>query len=282
MSRAQLYALIVTAGILVLFAGGGGRRFAGGPAGVITERHEGALRDAAMLRATIQLGAGTLRLQTRDTDAAYVASLTHDRRARIEVAFRGGHLRITDDRRRVPAGRRSNDWDITLTRRVPVDLDVSTGAGRAILDLTGLRGDIAVRAGAGAVAVRFEEADAAVETLRLHAGAGRFEASGLGYARVRRVDAQAGVGEFQLDFTGPGRDLTELTISGGVGQIVVTVPSGVGVRVQGRAGASGRLTLPGFTQRSPDEHVNALWETAPVRLDIRVRVGVGGVEIRGR
>ena len=67
-----------------------------------------------------------------------------------------------------------------------------------------------------------------------------------------------------------------------MGQIILTVPPDVGVRVRGRGGVTGRLSLPGFTQRGDDEHVNALWETAPVRLDIRVRVGVGGFEIQGR
>jgi hypothetical protein len=282
MTRAQLYALIVTAGILVLFAGGGGRRFVGGPGGVVTDRHEGMLGGAQTLQAHISQGAGTLRIQTADTDAAYLAALTHDRRDRIDVMYRNGELRISDAGRRIPAGRITNEWDVTLSRRVPVDLRVSTGAGRASVDLSGLRGDVDVRAGAGEVLVSFSEGDAAIEELGLHAGAGRFVATGLGYARARRIEARAGVGELQLDFSGPGRDLTEVEISGGVGRIIVTIPDGVGVRVQGRGSMTGRLTLPGFAQRGGDEHVNAAWDTAPVRIDIRARLGVGGLEVLGR
>jgi hypothetical protein len=132
------------------------------------------------------------------------------------------------------------------------------------------------------VAVRFDEGEAAVEELELRAGAGRFEATGLGHARARAIEVRAGIGELRLDFAGPGREVTEVEINGGVGQIILAVPQDVGVRVRGRSGVTGRLTLPGFTQRDEDEHVNALWETAPVRLDIRVRVGVGGFEIQGR
>jgi len=282
MTRAQLYALIVTAGIVVLFAGGGGRRFMGGPGGIITERHEGMLGGAQMLQANIAHGAGTLRMQTADTETAYLAALTHDRRERIDVTYRNGELRISDAGRRIPAGRVTSEWDITLSRRVPVDLRISTGAGRASLDLSGLRGKVDVRAGAGEVAVAFGEGDAAIEELGVHAGAGRFVATGLGYARAGKIEARAGVGEFQLDFSGPGRDLTEVDISGGVGRIIITIPEGVGVRVRGRGSVTGRLTLPGFTQRGDDEHVNAAWETAPVRIDIRARLGVGGLEIQGR
>jgi hypothetical protein len=282
MTRAQLYALIVTAGIVVLFAGGGGRRFMGGPGGVITERHEGVLGGAQTLQANIAHGAGTLRMQTADTETAYLAALTHDRRERIDVMYRNGELRISDAGRRIPAGRVTSEWDITLSRRVPVDLRISTGAGRASLDLSGLRGKVDVRAGAGEVAVAFGEGDAAIEELGVHAGAGRFAATGLGYARAGKIEARAGVGEFQLDFSGPGRDLTEVDISGGVGRIIITIPEGVGVRVRGRGSVTGRLTLPGFTQRGDDEHVNAAWETAPVRIDIRARLGVGGLEIQGR
>ena len=82
-------------------------------------------------------------------------------------------------------GRRTNDWAITLSRRVPVDLRVSTGAGRASLDLSGPRGDVDVRAGAGEVTVVFGEGEAAVEELELQAGAGRFEATGLGSKHAR-------------------------------------------------------------------------------------------------
>ena len=282
MSRAQLYALIVTAAILVLFAGGGGRRFVSGPGGVITDQHEGALGSASLLRATIAQGAGTLRVQTADAEAAYMAELTHERRTRIEVEYQNGDLRISDDRRRAPGVRRTNDWNITLSRRVPVDLRISTGAGRATLDLSGLQGNVDVRAGAGEVTVAFGEGDAAIEELGLRAGAGRFEATGLGYARARKIEAHAGVGEFQLDFSGPGRDLTEVEIDGGVGRMIVTVPDGVGVRVRARSGVTSRLTLPGFTQRGDDEHVNSAWERAAIRIDIRARLGVGGFEIRGR
>lgn len=281
MTRAQLYALIVTAGILVLFAGGGGRRFAGGPGGVVTERHEGMLGGAQVLRAQISQGAGTLRIQTADTETAYLAALTHDRRDRIDVTYRSGDLRISEAGRRIPV-RMTNEWNITLSRRVPVDLRISTGAGRASVDLSGLRGEIDVRAGAGEVLVSFGEGDAAVEELGMHAGAGRFVATGLGFARARKIEARAGVGELQLDFSGPGRDLTEVEISGGVGRIIVTVPQGAGVRVRGRGSVTGRLTLPGFSQRGDDEHVNASWETAPVRIDIQARRGVGGLEVRGR
>jgi len=281
-TRAQLYALIVTAGILLLFAGEGGRRFVGAPDGVVTDRHDGPLGGAGQLRATIAQGAGTLRVQTTDAESAYVAELTHDRRARVDVRYRDGDLRISDDRGRIPGIRRTNDWNITLSRRVPVDLRVSTGAGRATLDLSGLRGEVEVRAGAGEVTVGFGDVDAAIEELDLQAGAGRFEAMGLGYARARKIEARAGVGEFQLDFSGPGRDLTEVEVNGGVGRIIITVPTTVGVRVRARSGVTSRLTLPGFTPRGEDEHVNAAWETAAARIDIRARLGVGGFEVRGR
>ena len=80
------------------------------------------------------------------------------------------------------------------------------------MDLTGLRGDVRVRARAGAVAVTFGEGEAAIDTLELHAGAGRFEATGLGHARARTIEVRSGVGEFRLDFTGPGREVAEVEI----------------------------------------------------------------------
>lgn len=283
MTRAQQWAVLITGAILALaFFGGQGRRWGGGLGNVRTERSSAPLAGQASLEVSIRQGAGTLRVDTVDSENAYEAVFTHNAGIRVRVNYAGGTLRISDDRPRISGRGFTNDWVVGISHRVPVELKVSTGAGRGAFDLTGLRGSAEIRSGAGEMRVAFREGPAAVDTLDLQAGAGRFEAVGLGYARARRIAARAGVGEFRLDFAGAAPGQTDVELNGGVGRIVLTVPDGVGVRVIARGGLTSRLNLTGFASRGRDEYVNAAWETASAKLEIRARLGVGEVEVRGR
>lgn len=281
MTRAQQWALLVTVAILVLafVVGQGGVR--GGLGAVRTERSSAPLAGARALNVSITQGAGTLRVDTIDSENAYEAVFTHNVGIRVRADHARGRLRIRDERWRMPSRGFTNDWVIGISRRVPVELEVSTGAGRGTFDLTGLQGRAEIRAGAGEVRMEFRPGSAAVEELELQAGAGRFEAVGLGYAQARRIEFRAGVGEVRLDFAGATSGRTEVEINGGVGRIVLTVPEGVGVRVMARGGMTSRLNLAGFTSRGQDEYVNAAWDTAPARLEVRARLGVGEFEVRG-
>ena len=282
MTRAQRWALLATAVILALVAFGSGSLRGGRLGDVRTDRYGAALDDSARLDATISQGAGTLRVETIDSDRAYEATITHHAGIRIRADYSRGRLIISDDRGRVRGRRITNDWTVAITRRVPVDLTASTGAGRGTFDLTGLRGRARIRAGAGEVRVEFRDGPAELEELVLQAGAGRFDAVGLGNAHARRIEARAGVGEFHLDFAGSAEGVTQVEVQGGVGKILVTVPEGLGVRVFARSGMTSRLNLAGFTPHGDNEYVNAAWATAPAKVEIRASLGVGEFEVRGR
>ena len=282
MTRAQRWALLATAVILALVAFGSGSLRGGRLGDVRTDRYGAALDDSARLDATISQGAGTLRVETIDSDRAYEATITHHAGIRIRADYSRGRLVLSDDRGRGRGRRVTNDWAVAITRRVPVDLTASTGAGRGTFDLTGLRGRARIRAGAGEVRVEFRDGPAELEELVLQAGAGRFDAVGLGSAHARRIEARAGVGEFHLDFAGSAEGVTQVEVQGGVGKILVTVPEGLGVRVFARSGMTSRLNLAGFTPHGDNEYVNAAWETAPAKVEIRASLGVGEFEVRGR
>lgn len=281
MTRAERWALLATLVILAVVAFGT-RSTGGRLGGVQTDRYGAALADASRLDVTLTQGAGTMRVETMDGDRAYEATITHHAGIRIRTDYGGGRLVIRDERRNVAGRRTTNDWAIRLTRRVPLDLTASTGAGRGTFDLTGMRGRAEIRAGAGEVRVEFKAGEASLEALSLQAGAGRFEAVGLGYARARRIEARSGVGEFVLDFGGAAQGVTEVDVSGGVGKISIIVPDGVGVRLFARGGLTSRLNLAGFTQRGGGEYVNGAWDAAEAKVEIRASVGVGELEVRGR
>lgn len=276
MNRVNAVALLLTIVIVgVVVAYSQRRSLVGGPGGVRTFTHSAPLGGASKLDAELRLGAGVLRLRTIDNANAYEAEIVRNEGWPVDVSYRDGRLRVSDRGPRFTGTTYTNEWTIGVSRRVPLDLEVTTGAGRATLDLTGMSGSAEVRAGAGDVRVEFGAGQGTVERLELRGGVGRFEALGLGNAGAARIEARSGVGEFILDFSGAPRGTTELEMHGGVGRMLLTVPSGLGVRVRASKGLTKSLRLEGFKQVGDDEYVNDAWATATAKLDLRASLGVG-------
>jgi Domain of unknown function (DUF5668) len=102
-------------------------------------------------RASVPLGAATSgRVIVKHGAGRLSIRSTHDPGALVDGSFTGGveprerrsgdELQVTLERRDwAPWGRRgSADWDVGISRRVPVALDVEAGANRADLDLSDL------------------------------------------------------------------------------------------------------------------------------------------------
>lgn len=282
MNRGQWLALAGTVVIVVVvLAASGSPPFGSGSRQTATERYEAPLGSVRAIDATIRMGAGRLSIRTIDTRNAYEAVLTHSGDVRVEVVYDAGRLRV-EEVRALPVGRTTNDWEIGITRAVPVTLVVSTGAGRSTLNLTGLSGSVTITTGAGEVDVAFDAGNGALDRLELAAGAGRFSATGLGNAHARTVVARAGIGELRLDFSGSATGTTVVTVNGGVGRLALDIPRDVGVRLRLRAGLGRRPSLEGFTQIGEHEYTDAGWSGPGPKLDLAVALGVGGFDLRRR
>ena len=103
-----------------------------------------ALEGARRAEVKLKMGAGELRVRGADQEALLEAEFRFNReRFRPDVNYRlfedTGILEIGHVRRRgIPLGNVRNTWDLSLTRAVPLDLDIDLGAGESRLDLRGL------------------------------------------------------------------------------------------------------------------------------------------------
>ncbi len=282
MTRAQVLALLLTLAIAAAVAlSSPSGVFPGSLGTVTTDTYMQPLNDVKDLDVTLRMGAGTLRVTTADSPNAFEATIVHHTGVRVAVDYSGDRLRISDRGPRFVGTTVTNDWTIQLTRRVPMHLVVSIGAGREVLDLTGLTGSVELGAGAGEVSAQFQEGSGTLERITLRGGAGRVDAIGLANAHARRIEVRGGVGELSLDFSGSGNQTTDVDVRGGVGRVVLVLPSGVGARIHARRGL-GQVTLAGFTQKGADDYENDAWSTATTRFDIRASLGVGKFEVLGR
>lgn len=169
--------------------------------------------------------------------------------------------------------------EIALTREVPLDLDLEFGAGRAELNLSGMRlRGLSVSTGASETTIRFAALNPIeADELRIQAGAAQLEVIGIGNSRARSVEFHGGVGSTVLDFTGTQTEDTDVSVKMGIGEMKLRFPRGVGVQLQRRSFLTSFET-EGLVRRG-DAFYSPDWDTAARRITVEVEAALGSVEV---
>lgn len=116
------------------------------------------LGDAESANIRLRMSAGEMRVHGGSPEPLLTASFRYNLRRRepvVEHHTFGKEARVTIEQRRSPGfsfGRTRNSWDLQLTDRIPLELEVSCGAGQANLDLRDVKVKrLNMRMGAGEV-----------------------------------------------------------------------------------------------------------------------------------
>ncbi|WP_419163581.1 hypothetical protein [Candidatus Palauibacter sp.] len=167
---------------------------------------------------------------------------------------------------------------LALHPSVPIRLKLGVGAGRARLQLGGLA-LTAFEFATGASDARLSfarENRVPMELLSIKSGATGFAGEHLGNARFERLEFYGIVGDVVLDFSGVWRSSAEAEIKIVLGELVMRVPSNIGVRV--RRSGLGSFSAEDL-QKVGEDWVSPNWEGARVQLDITVTAGLGSVTV---
>ena len=146
------------------------------------------------------------------------------------------------------------EWDLRLNSSTLIDMEVSTGAGDTVLDLS----------------------DMMVRTLTVDAGASSTSIKSSPKA-MTSMDVKTGVGSVNINLTGDWKNSATVHVDGGVGSIKLVVPRNVGVTVDAKRGL-GSVSASGFT-RDGNTYRNAAYGTSSVTLSIDLNVCVGSVTV---
>ena len=95
---------------------------------------------------------------------------------------------------------------------------------------------------------------------------------------VRNLHVLTGAGETTIDLSGERANDIDGSIEAGVGELTLKVPQDVGVRVTGTRDGVGDYNVEGFTSDG-DAYVNDAWDTATVKIDLRLQRGIGEVTV---
>lgn len=178
----------------------------------------------------------------------------------VDYAVSGSNGRLTirqpdSEFEGIPNNDVENSWNLQFNEDIPMEMDVTLGAGESNLDLRSLN----------------------LERLSVESGAGTSTIS-LGDSPLRIVDIQAGVGEMNLDLSGGWEEDANITIETGIGDTTILVPSDVGVIVHADLGI-GDLDANGFRVQG-NNYVNDAYGESSTTLSVDLQGGIGGITLQ--
>lgn len=179
----------------------------------------------------------------------------------------------------IPTGDAHNEWQLAFSPTAALAVDIKAGAGKGTLDFSGLQlTKLGLDLGAGNFEVRFGEPNQAdMSSLKLNAGTSKLTVSGIGYASPKEMRVQGGVGDIDLDLTGPWARSADVWVTAGVGAITMRLPADVGVQVEVEGGLSS-VNASGF-HLEEGAYVNDAWGNSETELHIYATTGVGSLRL---
>ncbi len=178
-------------------------------------------------------------------------------------------------------------WNVGLTARIPLDLDVHSGIGKTTLDLSKLQlAALNVDGGTGQLELTLPE-NGTHYTAHVSGGVGEVDVRVPSGASVE-LQINSGTGKVSLEI-GDGAEVTA-RIKGGIGQCDLLIPSGAPVRVQADVGMGGINIPDSFVRVSGNDASNFMgrsgtwqsagYENAAKKINIRYEGGMGEFRIR--
>lgn len=235
----------------------------------------------------VDYAAGRLRVAPSESPLLYQVELRYDESVFTpvtEYSPEAGRLRVAvrgqrDGIRMKNIGQEARAT-LSLSPTVPLDLDMTFGAGEADLDLGGLSlRRLELSTGASETRVSFSAPNRTeAERIDLRAGVSDFRATGLGNANASRFTFEGGVGSTTLDFGGSWRRSASGSIHIGMGSLDLRFPRELGVKIV-KSSFLTQFDSSGLVKRG-DAYYSRNWDTAEHQLTLTIEAGMGSIDVR--
>ena len=197
------------------------------------------LEDTDEKRVSIEFGAGRLTIRPIDKGLLYRLKLRYNKdyfEPVIDLSGNRLHLGVE----RIRKGFRGifnwnssgegNEFDLELTREVPMDLHINFGAGSAELDLGGLAlTGLEFNTGASESRIKVSAPNREqISKAQFNIGAADFQLEQLGSLNAEDIEINAGVGSLELSLDGSWQRDAVISIDMGIGSLELHVPEDLG------------------------------------------------------
>jgi hypothetical protein len=219
------------------------------------------LDDAESVNVEIQMGAGELDVSGGASELLEASFTYNVEELNPRATFTGGMLEVKDSRTEVGIGSLfdldefRNEWDLILNEDVPMEMNIELGAGPSNLALGAL----------------------ALTSLNIDGGAGNVDLDLSGSQSLRQLEFHLGAGEVAIDLTGDWQNDLDAKIAGGLGEIMLRLPSDVGVIIEVDTGV-GDIDASGLS-RDGNTYTNDAYGGSEVTLRIDIDGGVGQINL---
>jgi hypothetical protein len=185
-------------------------------------------------RLNITFGAGNLSLSSGATNLVdgTVIYNVKDLKPVITTTDSNVEIKQGDFKGILPFDGMKNQWDLKLSN-APMDLTVTAGAYSGKYDLGGLAlKSLTIKDGAANVELNFSQPNKTeMSLLRYETGASNVKLTGLANAIFNSMTFSSGAGDYTLDFTGTLKRDATVTVSSGLSNLIVVIPTGVSANV---------------------------------------------------
>lgn len=179
-------------------------------------------------------------------------------------------------------GSNSKSWYVTISDQVPVRFDLTLGAGKASVDLSGIHvREFNLDAGAGSVRLRADRPNREeIGKMSISTGVGSLRAEHIGNLRFNVLDFEGGLGEYVLDCTGDLPDNAKIITDVGVGSLTIVLPKGVGAKALTGDNWFSSRKMYGFVRINDDTFESRDYDNAQRRVHLDIQSGLGSVAVR--
>ncbi|MDA2926878.1 toast rack family protein [Acidobacteria bacterium AH-259-G07] len=255
---------------------------------LVTYQQSEPVQDEELIEAEVELNVGTLQIEAGEPSHVYELDLEYNERAfepRVQYEREGrvGRFRFELSgegkwTRRVGKTR----LNLRLNPQIPLRLKGRTGVGESEIDLSGMKVErLRLESGVGETKLSMLDPNQTTcESLVIRCGVGALEVTGLGNFAFKDFQFQGGVGGSTLDFSGDWDHVGQVEIEMGVGGVEILLPRHIGAEVRFSKSFLSGLSLSGFEKKSKDTYVSDNMDRVDKVLHLRIRAGIGGVEIR--
>jgi hypothetical protein len=235
----------------------------------------------------VQYGAGRLEVGATNAPVLYAMTLRYDESTSTPL-----HSYDPDSRSltlgvsgqserfgRTMSDKNKGEMRLSLSRGIPLDLQLELGATKAALDLGGLnlRG-LQLESGASETLLDFSSPNQGrMRMLTVDVGAASFEARNLANANAASMRVHSGVGSVELDFAGQWSQDMTVDVGLSLGKLTLHVPRDVGVRVEVQKFLAS-FDQQGLAKRG-DAYYSDNWDQAKYHLRLRAETTFGGIEL---
>lgn len=248
------------------------------------------LEDTDEKRVSIEFSAGRLAIRPVDEGLLYRLKLRYKKDYFEPVTDLSGnrlHLGVE----RIRKGFRGifnwnssgggNEFDLELTREVPMDLHINFGAGSAELDLGGLAlTGLEFNTGASESRIKVSAPNREqILKAQFNVGAADFQLEQLGNLNAEDIEINAGMGSFEISLDGSWQRDALISIDMGIGSLELHVPEDLGFQLLKN---SFLTSLDGVRNlvKEGNAYYSLNWDEADRNVTVDLDGALGSVTVR--